>query len=303
MSDKRIYDTIIESEPISKGWSDDKKFCVETANGQRLLLRVSEIDEQHRKGAEYNMMERAFNHGIPTSRPVEFGYCDDGKSVYQLSEWLDGEDVDAVMPLISKTEQYVIGLKAGEVLHKLHNLPAPKDAEPWANFFYRKVQGRIDFYNSNPIKSENGDIVVRYLKENRHLLNGRPQTFNHGDYNRTNLMLLRDGRVGVIDFNYYNKDYGDPWWEFDPTNWGGEVNRHFCTGQLRGYFDGAPPQEFFTMFSYYLAYDALAALCDTSEHNQGEPEEGQRHLENILRWFNNMKNPVPTWYLDDVCVE
>jgi len=170
MSRARIYNTITTSKPIIKGWSGDKKYCVETADGQRLLLRVSDIEEQDRKRAEYGMMERAFNHGVPTSCPVEFGYCYDGKCVYQLSEWLDGEDVDAVMPLISKTEQYVIGLRAGEVLRKMHNLPAPKDAEPWADFFYRKVQGRIDFYNANPIKSENGDIIICYLEENKHLL-------------------------------------------------------------------------------------------------------------------------------------
>ncbi|MGI5899795.1 MAG: phosphotransferase [Christensenellales bacterium] len=198
---------------------------------------------------------------------------------------------------MSETKQYVLGLKAGETLRKIHTLPAPEGAEPWEDWFYRKVQGRIDFYNAKPIKSKNGDRIVRFLKDNKHLLENRPQTFNHGDYNKSNLMVMPDGGVGVIDFNAYNKGYGDPWWEFDPTNWGNEPNAPFCTGLINGYFESLPPNEFFEMHRYYLAYDALAALCDTSVHNQVEPEEGSRHLKNVLRWFNNMQNPVPTWYL------
>ena len=87
--------------------------------------------------------------------------------------------------------------------------------------------------------------------------------------------------------------------EIDPVNWGGEVNPYYCTGLIKGYFCGEPPIEFFTMFSYYLAYDALAALCDTSEHNQGEPEEGWRHMRNIFLWFDNMTKTLPSWYMEE----
>jgi serine/threonine-protein kinase len=146
-------------------------------------------------------------------------------------------------------------------------------------------------------------LVVRYLQDNRHLLVGRPQTFNHGDFNKTNLIAMPNGQIGVIDFNFYNKDHGDPWWEFDPVNWGGNVNAHFCTGLIKGYFDGEPPSEFFEMFSYYLAYDALAALCDTSEGNQGEPDEGIRHMENVLTWLDGFKSSVPNWYLKNIHVQ
>jgi serine/threonine-protein kinase len=133
------------------------------------------------------------------------------------------------------------------------------------------------------------------------LLDGRPQTFNHGDFNLSNMIITPDKKIGAIDFNYYNKDHGDPWWEFDPplNGWGSEVPAHFYTGLLNGYFGGAPPCEFFSLFSFYLAYDALAALCDTSVGEQGEPDDSRRHMENILRWFDNMQNPVPAWYLSN----
>jgi len=34
------YDTFIKIERITKGWSDDKKYYIETADGQRVLWVV-----------------------------------------------------------------------------------------------------------------------------------------------------------------------------------------------------------------------------------------------------------------------
>jgi len=300
MADGVMRKNFTKIQPIVKGWSEDKKYCVETADHQRMFLRVSDISEHDRKKAEYGMMERVYELGVLTPEPLGFGFCDSGKSVYSLSSWLDGEDAEKALPLMSETEQYVLGIKAGETLRKIHTLPAPENAEPWSDWFYRKVQRRIDFYDANPRKYENGDIIVRFLQDNKYMLDNRPQTFNHGDFNKSNLMVMPDGQIGVIDFNAYNKDHGDPWWEFDPTNWGNEPNAYFCTGLINGYFDNEPPNEFFHMLMYYLAYDALAALCETAAGRQGEPEEGRRHLDNIFIWFDNMKNPVPTWYKQNI---
>lgn len=305
MTEHELLKRFVKSEPIRKGWSTDKKYRVEIADGRCMLLRVSDITELDRKKTEYRMMERVYALGVPTSEPIEFGVCDGGKSCYSLSGWLDGEDVKEILPFLPETEQYVLGMKAGETLRKIHSLPAPDNAEAWVDWFYRKVQSRIDFYNTNPIKFENGDRIVRYLQNNKHLLDGRPQTFCHGDFNISNMMIIPDKKIGVIDFNAFNKDYGDPWWEFDPCmdGWGSEPSAHFHSGLIKGYFNGEPPDEFFDVFSYYLAYDALAALCDTSVYNQGEPEVGKRHMENIMRWFDNMKTSVPTWYLKDFYIQ
>ncbi|MHC1694151.1 MAG: aminoglycoside phosphotransferase family protein [Eubacteriales bacterium] len=122
--------------------------------------------------------------------------------------------------LCPKHSNMYLGMKAGQLLRKLHSLPAPENTEPWGVRFRRKVDTRIDFYTHHPIKSDNADMVIRYLTDNQTLLDSRPQTFNHGDFNTTNLFVSPDGEVGIIDFNYFNSDHGDPWWEFcfvDPT--------------------------------------------------------------------------------------
>jgi serine/threonine-protein kinase len=72
---------------------------------------------------------------------------------------------------------------------------------------------------------------------------------------------------------------------------------YFYTGMIDGYFSNDPPSRFFELLSYYYACDALSALCYTFLGMElYTPEDGRRHMENILRWFDDMKNPVPTWY-------
>jgi len=288
--------TFTKIEPLNKGLSGDNKFYIETADEQRLLLRVAEIEEFERKKTEYDMLQRGASLGILTSTPIDFGLCDNGNSVYQLLAWVDGKDLEDALPSLSETDQYACGLKAGKLLRKINTLPAPENAEPWFDRFWLKVLRRIEFYKTHNLKSDSGDLIVGFLQENKHVIDNRPQTFIHGDFNISNLILTPNGEIGAIDFSCYNEDYGDPWWDIFTFIWGTEVPGYFYSGLINGYFDGKPTGEFFNVISYYLAYDALAALCDTSVGEQGEPQDGQRHMANILLWLDNMNNPVPTWY-------
>ncbi len=44
-----------------------------------------------------------------------------GKSVYSLLTWCDGEDAEAILPRLTETEQYLLGIKSGEILRKRKN--------------------------------------------------------------------------------------------------------------------------------------------------------------------------------------
>ena len=297
MKDIQNYNTFEKIEPIAKGLSDDDKFYIETFDGKRMLLRLTDIKEFERKKAEYAMMERVYELGVLTPKPYFFGLCDGGKKVYSLSGWLEGEDAEKALPRMNEMEQYRAGMKAGAVLRKIHTLPAPDNAEPWETRFHQKVQTRIDLYNKHDLKSENGERIIKYLHDKQDLIKNRSQTFWHGDYNVGNIIIMPDGEIGTIDFNYWNIGHGDPWWEFVAIPWGKEPAAHFLTGMINGYFNNDPPHIFFELFSYYLACDALSALCYTFLGLElCKPEDGRRHMENILRWFDNMNNPIPIWY-------
>ena len=85
----------VTKEPINKGWSSDKKYCVTDENGTRYLLRVSDIAQHDTKQSEFNMMKQVASFGVPMCQPIEFGTCEDG--VYSIQSWIDGEDAEQVM--------------------------------------------------------------------------------------------------------------------------------------------------------------------------------------------------------------
>lgn len=298
------FNTFLKIEAIDKGLSDDKKYYIEAADGRKMLLRVSDIKEYDRKKAEYGMMSRVYELGVLTPKPYDFGLCGGGKSVYSLSGWLDGRDAETLITQMSEAEQYCVGLKAGVVLRKIHTLPAPVDAEPWDARFLRKIQTREDIYVKHHLESENAEKIIKFLHDKQCLLENRPQTFWHGDFNIGNHMIMPDGEVGTFDYNYWNLDHGDPWWEFVVTPWGEEPPAHYFTGMINGYFGNEPPREFFDLLSYYYACDALSALCYSFlGMEECEAEDGKRHMENILVWFDGMKNSIPSWYLKNFYVQ
>lgn len=188
----------VTKEPINKGWSSDKKYCVTDENGTRYLLRVSDIAQHDTKQSEFNMMKQVASFGVPMCQPIEFGTCEDG--VYSIQSWIDGEDAEQVMSGYSDTEQYVYGLEAGRILRKIHSIPAPATQEDWEIRFNRKMDYKIKKYVECPIKYENGQAFIDYINENRHLLKNRPQVYQHGDYHIGNMMIDRGGQLHVIDF-------------------------------------------------------------------------------------------------------
>ena len=103
----------------------------------------------------------------------------------------------------------------------------------------------------------------------------RQQTFAHGDWATDNLILLPGGQIGIIDCGIPVKD---PWFEFWSTV---SESTHFCTGQIKGYFGGEPPPEYFPLLAFYVIMETMHWGYD---------------IENVLRVFDDMRNPVPVWY-------
>lgn len=61
----------ITKEPINKGWSGDKKYCVTDENGVRYFLRVSDSSQYDAKKAEFYMMQKVASFGVPMCLPIE----------------------------------------------------------------------------------------------------------------------------------------------------------------------------------------------------------------------------------------
>ena len=286
---------------ITKGWSSDKKYFVETVTGERLLLRTADRSEYERKKSEFEMMKRLAETGIPMSKPLEFGMCNDGSSVFTLFTWCEGEDAEIVLPKLTDTEQYELGLKSGRYLREIHSIPAPADQEKWETKFNRKVDRKIEQYHDCPVKIEGGDRIIGYIESNRYLLQGRPQSFHHGDYHVGNMVIFREGELSIIDFNRH--DFGDPWEEFNRIVFSASASPHFATGQLNGYFNGRPSEDFFKLMAFYISSNMLSSIPWAMAFGKEEVAFMKKQAKEVLGWFDGMNNPVPTWYLEDFYIQ
>jgi serine/threonine-protein kinase len=239
--------------------------------------------------------------GIPMSQPIDFGICGNGKKVYQLLSWIEGVDAEAALPLLSEAEQYMLGVKSGEILRKIHSVPAPVEdvtflpyQKDWAERFNRKADRNIKMYNECEIKLKGGENYLSYIEQNRKLLENRPQCFHHGDYHVGN-MIISGNTLSIIDFN--RCDFGDPWEEFNRIVWSAMASPHFATGQLRGYFGGEPPIAFFKVLAFYVSCNMLASIPWAIPYGQSDIDTMVKQSHDVLNWFSDMTDPVPTWYL------
>lgn len=109
-------------EKISKGWSDDEKYKIRKKSDEILLLRIASKDQYEKKKKEYEMITKYSKTGIHMSMPVEFGICNGGQNVYMLLSWVEGQDLEKVLPNLSEKEQYQLGRMAGSILRKIHEI-------------------------------------------------------------------------------------------------------------------------------------------------------------------------------------
>ena len=283
----------VSQEPIKKGWSSDKKYCVKDEMGNQYFLRVSSMEQYNRKKDEYARMCQAASLGIPMSRPIEFGICEDG--VYSIQSWIDGEDAEQVILGCSDTEQYVYGFEAGRILRKIHSIQAPATQEGWESRFNRKIDNKIKKYNECSIKYDNGQLFIDYINENRHLLKGRPQVYQHGDYHIGNMMIDRNGELYIIDFD--RNDYGDPWEEFNRIVWCAQKSPLFASGMVNGYFNDNVPMEFWKLLALYISSNTLSSVYWEIPFGQDEVNTMINQVKEVLSWYDNMRNPMPTWYI------
>lgn len=284
--------TFIKRELINKGWSGDTKYCIFDTQESKFFLRISPYERYERKKMEYEFMCQAAKLHVPMCTPLEFGICEEG--VFSIQTWIDGVAAEEYVRNLTNKEQYSYGLKAGKILKEIHKIPAPKDLEDWEVFFNRKADHKIKIYEECPVKYENGQVFIEYINTHRHLLGGRPRTYQHGDYHIGNMMIGNDKQLYIIDFDRY--DFGDPWEEFNRIVWCAQTAPLFAAGMVNGYFDNHVPMKFWDLLALYISSNALSSLPWAVPFGEKQVQIMITQANDILNWYEHMKNPVPTWY-------
>lgn len=284
-------------EKINKGWSRDQKYYIESRNGEKFLLRLSDISTYDNKKKEFEMMKRVIKSGVIMSRPIDFGICGNESYVYSLLSYIDGESADEKIKKLSNREQFNLGMESGRILKKFHLIPAPPDIEDWESRMVRKLQMRLDRYKLSGISINNDSCALEYLQNNIGLLKNRPQTFQHGDFHLGNLILTEDNDLGVIDFNRW--DFGDPYEEFYKMNmFSREVSIPFARGQIIGYFGDEIPDDFFKLLALYTADTILFSIVWAIPFGKKDVEGMIKRAEVILEDYDSFNIFIPKWFTE-----
>ena len=285
-------DTFLEVTEIKRGWSVDRKFHIKTQTTP-LLLRVAPLDYLEKRMQEFEILQTLAVLDINCSKPIRFGKLSEHAICYSILTWVEGTDASEILPKLPVDEQYALGLRAGSAFAKIQRtVPIPDNLPDWKKKFSAKVERNIGLFLDSKIELTNADAIITYLQTNKHLLQGRPQSFHHGDFHVGNLVINADYELGIIDFNRW--DFGDPWEEFNRIIWSVKVSTPFTNGLLHGYFENNIPQQFWPLLKYYLLATLIGSLYWAMPFGENDVDTAIENIELVDAWFTT--TDIPYWY-------
>lgn len=282
-------------ETVSGGWSDDRKYKILDDRGEYLLLRTADISRYERKREEFLWLQKVAATGAAMPRVLDFGVCNDAREVYLLLSWCEGTELRGCIGNFGPEDCYRLGVEAGGILRKIHEVAAPPDIEDckvrMLEVFHRKMHA---FHHSG-MKVENGEVFLNFMDRSFHLLAGVPQTFLHGDFHTGNLVLGSKGNLSVIDFDRF--EIGDPICDFARAAVFSRLgSTDFARGQIDGYFEGGIPDYFFPRFAFHTAFDSFFSLLWASRHGEHEVNETRMRIGTVYSDFAGFTQCIPGWY-------
>ena len=283
---------IIKCEPLTKGFSKDKKYIVEDSKGVKYILRVSDVSVLEKRKNQFQILKQLNNLNVYCSKPIDFGMIDDN-NCYTLLSWIDGIDAREAIKNMSDKESYLLGIEAGKILKKIHNLDIIESKESWYDRYLPKMERKINSLLASEYKIPMQEELIKYYKDNVFLMKDRPEKFCHGDYHLGN-MIVHNGKIGIIDFDKCG--INDPYDELKPFCWNTMESEYFETGLIDGYFDNNIPDDFFKILKYYTIESMISHLPWAVAFGEEEIEVMKKINSYQMKWWNNFKLDIPTWY-------
>ncbi|MGN1190912.1 MAG: phosphotransferase family protein [Candidatus Ornithospirochaeta sp.] len=290
---KKMRD-MVECKAIDKGWSSDRKYLLKDKEGKKYLLRLSDISKKEEKEKEYEMLSLFSSLGFPSSYPIEKGITEDGKDFYMLLEWVEGEDMEKILPTLNKEEQYNLGSEAGHILSMIHSLPVKEEDIPLKTKKEKKLR-QLEKYKLSENRIEGDEVYIEYIEDNIDSIWIEPPVYLHGDFHPGNLIYTPNKRVGVIDYNRW--EVGDRYEEFYKTeSFGVNVSMPYSIGIIDSYFNHSVPLSFWEAFALYSIHAALYSIKWAESFGKDDIEKMTRIGKRILSDFGDLSSPIPSWY-------
>ncbi|QFT89530.1 Phosphotransferase enzyme family protein [Bacillus sp. THAF10] len=278
---------------LQKGFSHDKKYKID----DKYLLRVFPKEDATNRKQEFQILNELFTLSDYVPEAIEFGVLDCEDCAYMILEFVAGEDGEVALPLLSEKEQYEVGFKAGLELKKLHQLPAPVEAESWYTVKKRKSDKYLNELKDMPeVDKSVVHLLENHIKINEHLMIDRPNTFQHDDFHPNNLVFHKGKFAGFIDFQ--QMDWGDPVHDLHKLGFFAiQVSVPFSIGAIDGYHEGKEiSDEFWQLFSLYDAMHAVAAIVWGKRMSEEQGALLLRYSLANIKDHDNFEKNVPSWY-------
>lgn len=291
MREARRYPLFSRVEPVRKGWSDDRKYRAVTKRGEDLLIRVSDRDRYEEKKQEFALTRRIAATGIPMSQPVDFGVH--GNAVYQILTWCGGREAKEVLPLLPEAEQYRYGVRAGEILRRMQEIKFRAPSDAWAECYAARITSYLAAYRACGETMYGEERILPFLRDHALCMRNRPTALLHGDFQTDNMVISPDGELAVIDFQ--GSGFLDPFLAMGGVMVSAETSPAFSNGQLRGFFGGRVPDDFWECNAFYLAAECVNAFAVAVRLGGAEVAYSNRMMRQVLEWYDGLNTLIPSW--------
>ncbi len=291
-----ISDTVVKVQPETGGYSHDTKYILWVDGNPRYLLRLSDIDQLERRRGDFDLIGIHHRRGSACPETFAFGETPDKSQCYMLLEYLIGESADKVLAALDETRQYEIGVRAGQELFKLHQVPATETHEDWLTRRIKKYRRHLDAARRKGFGFAGQETVERFIEDNLGVLKASPVRFQHDDFHPANLILDAGRFVGVIDFN--RCDWGDPIEDFIKVPmFAVPVSQPFARGQIEGYLASGEVPEFWLRYNLFLAMNLHASLVWESLNSTPQRQAvWAKQLAEIVRTHDFETSAPPEWF-------
>lgn len=280
---------------IDLGWSQDKKYLV-TKNQTSYILRLFKSDKLTEKQVEFNFIKECHDI-IPCSKPIECGKVSDISAYgYILLNYVEGKTLEETIETFSTQKQYDLGVIAGKILKKIHELPISNDInqeEILGNLFYKKER-QLNQYIEGNYRLPHEEEVISYVKNRLEAIKTQKIVKQHGDFHPGNLILTPQNNIVVIDFNRW--DLGDPFEEFLKISlFTVETSPVFALGQIEGYFNNQIPDIFWEQLKFYSLHTSLFSIVWAETFGANDVANMITRYERIYQDYFTKDTLVPRW--------
>ncbi len=278
----------ISIDKISEGFSSDIKYRVIDKDNQVFLLRICSIEKYEKIKMQFKLLSKLKNMNTP--KPISFGLTNNNK-VYILLTWVNGVDAINKIKDFDLLKQYSLGVDAGKVLKKIHNLKPKKIV---SNDNYKeKILKKINKFNELNYNLDKKDIVINYILDSFDRIKEKQITINHGDYHLGNMVIDED-KIGIVDFDKLGEN--DKYDDFKPFCWNVLRSPMFQNGLINGYFNNKVPDDFFYKLSVYAAESLISHLPWAIKFGEEEIKIATDIYYKMLEWYKDFTITIPTWY-------